>query len=959
MDPVAQLAAAWNVPIIGYLSNDEKFADKTIFDTLARTSLISSNYLGQAISMFLANYNWKKVALITTVDTGTQIYRNGLVQAFQTYGTIINLELILNQSLSARDYTEQGVYEQIKANARVVVFILGVDISSAMEFLKGAQQANMTGIDSEYILLTAWVDNTDTYTKQAWQNDDLSVNATALNLYHGVLAIHVRGLEPQVTQNFSDWFSNQTGGLTSNPRHLMPLYDAVCLYAMALKKSIEEEGSLLANTINNGTKMWSYMRHQDFQCSSVPVLTNNVADRLSSYSVYRIRSDRALNDSGYFELIAYLDAIKKPQCNDSFEVKWTNCFDLSILEFTSITAILDEPICGYKDERCNHTVLYVIIAAVGVTIAFVIIATIAYRQYRLKKVFLTPWLIPRDMIQMLDIVKKSDNSILSFDTGNKSMSTGDRIRLSSAKRAIVGVQHVVVNKYAQNSHITFNQRQLAHLYQLKQLNHENLNSFIGLSYNEQNELITCWQFCNRGSLEDILHASEMELDEAFKASFIKDVIAGLHYIHSSAVEYHGALTAGACLVDSRWTVKLSDFGLQSMLTHFSANKILTETNASKMKAERKIRMAPEHLKKLLLTDEFTGSQEGDIYSLGLLIFEILLRREPFGEYAMTATDIVDKLCHPSGSILRPKFDQSQNFELYFMNMVRLCWDEHPVNRPPLRQVQKVIERSLAISKGSLVDQMIKRLEKYAANLERIVKDRTALLEEAREQADNLLGQLLPRSIAEELKHGRHVEPQTYELATVLFSDIAGFTKLCSDSSPLQIVTFLNDMFSGFDQIIASHDAYKVETIGDAYMIVSGVPKQNGMQNIVEIADIALKMRHQMHHFVVAHRPDTRMKIRIGFHSGSVAAGVIGLAAPRYCLFGDTVNMASRMESTGEAGEIQFSDKSHTLLKRWPEFLSKARGQVEVKGKGKCETFWLQGKADKQTFQQKQKQQNFL
>ncbi|VDO84976.1 unnamed protein product [Haemonchus placei] len=99
------------------------------------------------------------------------------------------------------------------------------------------------------------------------------------------------------------------------------------------------------------------------------------------------------------------------------------------------------------------------------------------------------------------------------------------------------------------------------------------------------------------------------------------------------------------------------------------------------------------------------------------------------------------------------------------------------------------------------------------------------------------------------------------------------------------------MFSGFDAIIAKHDAYKVETIGDAYMIVSGVPNENGNNHVQHIADVALKMR-------------SVMMVRIGFHSGSVAAGVVGLAAPRYCLFGDTVNMASRMESTGVANKIQ-------------------------------------------------------
>ncbi|KNC97834.1 uncharacterized protein SPPG_06831 [Spizellomyces punctatus DAOM BR117] len=218
-------------------------------------------------------------------------------------------------------------------------------------------------------------------------------------------------------------------------------------------------------------------------------------------------------------------------------------------------------------------------------------------------------------------------------------------------------------------------------------------------------------------------------------------------------------------------------------------------------------------------------------------------------------------------------------------------------------------------------------------------------------SNQLLGNMLPRHVAEELKAGRTPEPAAFENVALFFTDIYGFKELANRSSPRQIVALLNRMYIAFDEVIARFpDLYKVETVMDSFMVCSGLSgntqksRQDCIRDATIAAECAIQLLDAVEAIDMSDQLVEKLNLRIGIQCGPVLAGVIGTKMPHYCLFGDTVNTASRMCSTNQALRIQVSEAMYDLLKN--EYILEERGTIAVKGKGDMKTFFLLGRKDK-------------
>eukprot|EP01135_Chromosphaera_perkinsii_P003133 Nk52_evm22s236 gene=Nk52_evmTU22s236 len=707
----------------------------------------------------------------------------------------------------------------------------------------------------------------------------------------------------------------------------------------------------------------------DIQGSTVRLKLDSNGDCSNSFTIVNFKQASARSGSGKNAKATYtFDSIGTVDQFSGISITKQTVFPGGTFEKPNYEVTPDsDPVASSSSS--DNTPLYA--AAGGGALAIIIIGVIIWWRMKVMKrnamMNNMTWLIQKEEVEIRE-GGKHDASRSAFTLTSKSAkslnSRGSSARSHKSMKPIV--QLGVFNGDICAFKIVYIEKLdvtepfiLESLFLIREARCANLAAFVGVVVSSPENMIL-QEYCEKGSLEDLIHSESLDLDSIFVFSIAADICKGLQYLHKSEIGAHGRVKPSNCLVDRRWTCKLNDYGISCLYekclfpvsNEYELNKRLLWTAPELLDETREfyeydmeaiegtteeneiIKVSKEHANR-----EYPMSQEGDIWGVGIVIGQMITRTMPYEELLLEPNQIVEGL--KDGSIepgIDNDVDEFDKIKAFALDCTANDADERPTAKACVSTIGKINPH-----KGSLTDNMAKMLENYAHNLEKIVAERTSQLAETTEKVKSLLYEMLPVSVADKLIAGESMSPEAFECVTIFFSDIVGFTKIAGSSTPIEVVNFLNALYNSFDATLPQFDVYKVETIGDTYMIVSGLPVRNGNDHVAQICITALHLMANMTDFEIPHLPGKQCQLRVGIHSGAVVAGVVGLKMPRYCLFGDTVNTASRMESGGYALKIHLSDKAAGLIQQYhPNFELECRGEIQVKGKGAMTTYWLKG-----------------
>ncbi|XP_070154305.1 atrial natriuretic peptide receptor 1 isoform X3 [Polyergus mexicanus] len=970
LEPVARLAAYWNSPIITGMGDQGIFKDKSKYPTLTRMSYCQCR-LRLVFSSVFKEFGWSHVALILDrSDLFSLTVGKNLEYGLRKEGL---LKFVRDLDGNSEDESYHLYLRDASMYARIV--ILSVRGTLVRKFMLAAHELEMTR--GEWAFLDVEIFHGSYWGDHDWEVGDED-DAAARKAYEALLRVSLlqpttsrfQGFADSVRQRAqSDYNYTFSEGEEVN-FFVGAFYDGVYLLGIALNETLAEGGD-----IRDGISITRRMWDRDFIGITGHVRIDDNGDRDADYSILDLDPI-----TGRFEVVAHYSGLNREYNSMSGKkIHWPGGREGPPPDIPKCGFLGNDPACTSRTEAYTF-VAYTSIALAVFLLVAITAACFLYRHLRLSADLNNmSWRVrPEELL--LEVGKQFSSKInlhqAMSDTNNfgleQKIRRGSLISCESLPPArvftTIGIykgERVAIKKITKKKVVDVTKKLLWEIKQVRDVTSENTVRFIGACLcSPSPTVLILTEYCPRGSLKDVLENEAIKLDWNFRMSLIHDIVKveagaeGMSYLHASEVSAHGKLRSCNCLIDGRFVLKISDFGLKTLTT--PSDLIMDETYYTKL-----LWIAPELLP-LTVTPGSAATQKGDVYSFAIILEEIVVRGGPYevARTFMTAEEvwsvivllililssrylllfilkIVSRVSASENPSLRPEV-APKDCPPDILSLMERCWHEVPDERPSFHTIRGTIR---GIMKGyceNLMDDLLRRMEQYANNLEALVEEKTEQLSLEKRRSEELLYQVLPRQVADQLMAGEIVQPEQFECVTIYFSDIVGFTALCAQSMPMEVVDFLNDLYSTFDNIIGFYDVYKVETIGDAYMVASGLPERNGDEHAREIGLMALAILDAVKSFTIMHKQNTQLSVRIGVHSGPVCAGVVGQRMPHYCLFGDTVNTASRMESSGLPLRIHVSEATKNILDKFKTFDLELRGEVELKGKGKVTSYWLTG-----------------
>ena len=886
----ATIASALQLPMISYKCADSKVSRKDIYSTFLRTHPPDIQIVRSVIAL-LSYYHWNKFSIIwentpqykTVVKSLTdqaiaQDFTINSEKSFENYYDccILSKPCCRSAFLTIVEETYRGtrVYVFFGKTSDLQRMLLVLRMRGLLE--KGEYIVIYVDLEEEYLLSQSYkyintrVDiNEDE--KRAYAEAAQSLLVIVPSPPNGTDYSHfeekVREFNAEEPFFLEDPFDPNKN--TRWKRHITIyasyLYDSVILYCEALSQVLKEglteyDGKAIIRKIIE--------RKRYLSVTGAWMNIDENGDGEGNYTVLaRMKTPdyiqfKGMNGSqrpshvmlrvGNFE---YDEAINRTVFKLEGNIDWV-----------SGNPPLVEPPCGFDGSACldakDNRKEVIAGVLIGLLITVAIITAVTYRNWKYEQEIAgLLWKININELQEnpgAHPMGASQMSIASQASIDSKFHTQQVFTTRASYRgAFVAVKQLKLIR----RNFDISRKMKKEMKEMRELNHDNINQFVG-AYIEPSSIIIVTEYCSKGSLYDILENDDMKLDAMFQTSLIFDLISGLIFLHDSVIKFHGNLKSSNCLVTSRWVLQITDFGLHQLRAN--------EDNDSGIDGNyyrNLLWKSPE----LLRNNVIGGTQKGDTYAFAIILHEIIAREGPFGINAdddLTSREIVQRVkdCAQDCEPFRPDIELVQCQD-YVLQTMKECWSETPELRPDFRSVRSKLKKLRQGHKSNIMDNMIAMLEKYADNLEEIVGERTAQLEEEKKKTEALLDRMLPKSVVDQLMRGESVIPESYDAVTIFFSDIVGFTSMSASSTPLQVVTFLNDLYTLFDSIICNYDVYKVETIGDAYMVVSGLPIRNGDIHAREIASMALELLESVKTFHIHHKPDQILQLRIGIHTG--------------------------------------------------------------------------------------------